>query len=296
MSAVALALAACASFTGALAAVFQSRGTKSVTAPASNGIVLLLSLVRSRIWLLGIAFAGVSGLFHALALDRGSLIEVESVMVTSLLFALALGIVVSRAPVSRRDWAGAAATILGLVAFLSFADPEDGDYSVPASRWIVVLAVLVVLVVLLVVVAHHSNRPNVRASVFATAAAVCLGTSAVLLKVLTATLHTHGPLVTLAAFLALLGLFELGALVFQQMAFRSGDLAAALAPFVGGNPMIAGAVGIVLFGERFHHGAGDLLGATAGIAIVVGGIAVLASSPLVAAGTGDEEGSRPAQV
>lgn len=296
MSAVALALAACASLAGALAAVFQSRGTKSVTTRASNAVTLLLSLVRSRVWLFGIAMAGVSGLFHALALKHGSLIEVESIMVTSLLFALGLGIVVSRAPVSRRDWFGAAATIVGLVVFLVAADPQDGDYSVPASRWAVAIAVLVALVVVLVMVARRSTRPNVRASVFATAAAVCLGTSAVLLKVITSVLGLDGELGALASYLALLGLFELGALAFQQMAFRAGDLAAALAPFVGGNPLLAGAIGIVLFGERFHHHLGDLLAAAGGIALVVGGILVLASSPLVAAGSGESSTATPDEV
>lgn len=287
MSAVALVLAACASFSGAVAAVFQSRGTKSVTNAATNGIALLLVLFRSRVWLFGAAMAGVSGLFHATALKRGPLIEVEAIMVTSLLFALGLGVLVSRAPVTRRDWAGAGATIVGLVVFLAFADPQDGDYSVPAAKWIAAVAVLVGIVAALLALAHRSTRPNARASLFATAAAVCLGTSAVLLKVITSALGSHGALGALAAYLVLLGAFELAALVLQQSAFRSGDLAAALAPFVGGNPMIAGAVGIVLFGERFHHHPADLLGASAGIALVVGGIMVLASSPLVAAGTGD---------
>ena len=288
MSALALALAACASFAGALAAVFQSRGARTVESSARNGFVLLLALLRSRIWLLGAAMAGVSGLFHALALKRGSLIEVEAIMVTSLLFALGLGIVISHAPVSRRDWAGAAATIIGLVTFLVLADPQDGDYAQPASKWAIAVITLLAIAAALAVLAHRTQRPNSRAALFATAAAVCLGTSAVLLKVITSTLGTHGPIADLIAFAALLGLFELGALVLQQMAFRAGNLAAALAPFVGGNPMIAGAVGIVLFGERFHHHLGDLLGSAVGIALVVGGIVVLASSPLVAAGSGVE--------
>jgi hypothetical protein len=42
-----------------------------------------------------------------------------------------------------------------------------------------------------------------------------------------------------------------------------------------------------VFSERFHRTIGDLLGASAGIALVVTGIVVLASSPLVAAGSGE---------
>lgn len=39
--------------------------------------------------------------------------------------------------------------------------------------------------------------------------------------------------------------------------------------------------------ERFHHSLGDLLGALAGIGLVVAGIAVLAASARVAAGSGE---------
>ncbi|CAB4660550.1 unannotated protein [freshwater metagenome] len=42
-----------------------------------------------------------------------------------------------------------------------------------------------------------------------------------------------------------------------------------------------------MFNERFHHSLGDLLGAIAGIGLVVAGIVVLAASPLVAAGSGE---------
>ncbi len=295
MSADALVLAACASLAGALAAVFQSRGAKSVAPARANGIGLLLALLRSRVWLLGVVIAGASGLFHALALRKGPLVAVEAIMVTSLLFALALGILVARAPVTARDWSGAAATILGLVSFLVFADPQDGDYSVPLVRWVVVLGTLLAITAMLVLVGRRATAPNTRASLFALAAAVCLGTAAVLLKVITSLLG-DGEIPALVGALALLGVFELGALVFQQIAFRAGSLAAALAPFVGGNPMIAGAVGIVLFGERFHTEVGDLLGALVGIALVVGGIGILASSPAVAAGSGEDASSSPPEV
>ena len=287
MSIIALVLATCASFTSALGSVFQSKGTKTVKSAATNGATLLLSLLRSRVWLFGAAMAGVSGLFHALALKRGPLIEVEAIMVTALLFALGLGTVISRSPVLRRDWIGAAAVIIGLVTFLGFADPQDGNYSIPASRWVVAIGVLAGATALLIMLARTVTSPNGRAALFATAAAVCLGTSAVLIKAITTVLGAHDAIGELLAYLVLLGLFELAALAIQQMAFRAGSLGAALAPFVGGNPMIAGAVGIVLFGERFHHHLGDLLGAALGIALVVGGIVVLAASPAVATGTGD---------
>lgn len=289
MSGLALLLALLAAISGAGAAVFQSRGARSVTPAPSNAIRLLLLLLRKPIWLLGAGLAGVSGLFHAVALSHGSLIEVESIMVTSLLFALALGIVVSDARVALRDWLGAVATIAGLVAFLLFADPQDGEYSVSVRTAVLGLGVYLGTMAIIVTLAMRSTRANVRAALFGTAAAVSLGSAAVLLKVIDSDLANHEPVITLLPVLAFLGLTELGALLLQQVAFRQGSLAAALAPFVGGNPLVAGAVGIVVFGERFHHAIGDLLGSLAGIGLVIAGIVVLAASPLVAAGSGEAD-------
>jgi drug/metabolite transporter (DMT)-like permease len=286
MSGTALAFAAMASLAGALAAVFQSRGARGLAPPPPNIVRLLLGLALRPIWLVGLAFAGVSGVLHAVALRHGSLIEVESIMVTSLLFALALGIVVSDARVSPRDWLGALATILGLVCFLGFADPQDGDYDVPVRTWIVAAVVLVGVISALVVAASRARSPNVRAALWGT-------TAAVFLKTIDVGLNHHDPVTAFIPVLLFLGLCEIGALTTQQLAFRAGDLAPALAPFVGGNPIVAGAVAIALFGERFHHAPADLLGACGGIALVVAGIVILASSPLVAAGTG--EARRPAR-
>jgi multidrug transporter EmrE-like cation transporter len=110
-----------------------------------------------------------------------------------------------------------------------------------------------------------------------------------MLKVIDTNLANHNQVLTFLPALAFLGVCELGALLLQQVAFRQGSLAAALAPFIGGNPLVAGAVGIVVFNERFHHSLGDLLGALAGIGLVVAGIVMLAASPLVAAGSGETD-------
>lgn len=289
MSATALFLALLASIAGAFAAVFQSRGARSVAPAPPNAIRLLLHLLRTPIWLLGAAFAGLSGIFHAIALSHGSLIEVESIMVTSLLFALGLGVIVGNARVAARDWLGAVATIAGLVTFLLFADPQDGDYVIPPGTAIIGLFVFIGIMAALITLARRSAAANMRAALFGTAAAVSLGSAAVMLKVIDSNLAEHNALLNFLPALAFLGLCEFGALLLQQVAFRQGNLAAALAPFVGGNPLVAGAVGIVVFGERFHHHLLDLLGSLAGIGLVVAGIVVLAASPLVAAGSGEAE-------
>lgn len=295
MSTTALLFALGAALSGAAAAVLQNRGANSVDRSTHSPIALLVTLVRVPLWIAGVAMAGVSGALHAFALHRGSIIEVEAIMVTSLLFALVLGATIGRARVTRRDWSGAVITVVGLAAFLGFADPQDGRTSVPTHTWIIGGIVIVTAIVGLILLARRARTPGHRAALFATAAATCLGTSAVLLKMLTILLADSdaGRIARVTVLLVALGLFELAALILQQVAFRSGPLASALGPFVGGNPLIAGAIGVVVLDERFHHHLGDLIGAAVGLALVIGGITVLASSDAVASGS---EGGAPRPV
>jgi uncharacterized membrane protein len=193
MSTTALVFAALAALTGAGAAVFQSRGSRELTPPPPNAVQMLIGLAHRPIWLVGLAFAGISGLLHMVALRHGSLVEVESVMVTSLLFALALGIVVSDARVSPRDWLGAMATIIGLVCFLGFADPQDGNYDVPLRTWIIGAIVFVAVVAALMIGARRATAPNARAALWGTTAAVFLGTAAVMLKMIDVGLEQQDP-------------------------------------------------------------------------------------------------------
>ena len=287
MSGPALFLALAAALALALAVVCQSRGVRNL-GPEVRGVVgIVRGLVGERIWLVGLVLAGASGLLHATALREGTLVEVEAIMVTSLLFALAFGSRLTKQRVSLRDWASAACVAGGLLAFLVFAEPHGDRYDVARSHWVVLGAVVVVVVGGLVTAASRSSRANLRAAAWGTAAAVLLGTAAVLLKLVAVRLDDGlGAALASPALYALLAC-ELAAIACQQLAFRSGDFAAAIAPFVGANPIVAGTIGIAMFDERFHRDPVDLVGAAIGLVLIAVGITSLATSPLVAAGSGE---------
>jgi len=142
------------------------------------------------------------------------------------------------------------------------------------------------VVALLAVVARRTTHANVPAAAWGTAAGVLLGTSAVLLKYVSTLFGDGlGAIVTSPALWALAGA-ELVAIVCQQLAFRSG-IAAALAPIVGGNPLVAGLIGVILYQERFHRTPTDLAIAGTGLALIGIGITVLTTSPMVAVGSGE---------
>jgi len=80
----------------------------------------------------------VVGLAHVGALREGPILEVEAVLVTSLLFTLAVGARISRQSVSRRDWGAAALVVVGLVLFLGAGDPHGDVPVVTVRTWVTV--------------------------------------------------------------------------------------------------------------------------------------------------------------
>lgn len=289
MSLTAFLFGLCAALAISLGAVLQSRAARQLENPPTHPLSLLLRLIRVPLWLLGAAFAGLSGLFHVVALRDGSLIEVESILVTSLLFALVFGVYLSKSPVTARDWFGATLTVFGLIFFLGFAEPADGDYTVPLLGWIITGVVIAAVIGGLLALLRKTTSPNPRAALLGTIAALFLGTAAIMLKLITELLRNDEGWMALVAALVVLGICELGAIATQQLAFRAGDLAPALGPFIGANPLFAGLIGIVVFEERFHTDPVNLIGGIFGIAMMVAGIFYLANSPLVAVGSGEVE-------
>lgn len=287
MSLAASLLALIAALAAAGGVVLQSRSVRSVR-DTDIGIVGLLGLlVRMPLWWCGVALTGpVVAVFHTSALHEGTLIEVEAVMVSSLLFALAFGALLTHQSVSRRDWWSAVMVVVGLALFLGSADPHGDDYAVPLGEWIVVGIAVAGAVALLAMLARRATSPNVRAAAWGTAAGVLLGTSAVLLKYVSTLFGDGIGAVLSSPALWALAVAELIALVCQQLAFRSG-FAAALAPIVGGNPLVAGLIGVIVYQERFHRTPTDLAIAGTGIALIAVGIVMLTTSPMVAVGSGE---------
>ena len=91
VSALAVALAVLAAALFAVAAAVQQRSAAAVADDRGRGPKLVLTLVRQPLWWVG-TLADVGGYAaQAAALGLGSLLLVQPLLVTSLLFALPLG-------------------------------------------------------------------------------------------------------------------------------------------------------------------------------------------------------------
>ncbi len=276
-------LALLAALATAVSSVLQAKAAAEAPASLSLRVGLLLHLLRRPVWLLGIGVAVVGYGFHALALDAGTLVEVEPILTTSLLFALPLGVRLSDQRVGTREWGGASAMIVGLTVYLVLADPHGGGYQPSSLEWILAFVVLGAIVATFVAFGLRSTRPAARAALYGSAAGLLFASNAALTKTATTVLDDHGLDAVATSWVpwAIVGTGAL-ALLLGQSAFQAGPLAPALTPFIGLNPLAAGIIGVVLFGEQVHEAPADAIGATAGVVVALAGIVTLARSPVVA--------------
>lgn len=261
--------------------VLQQREAATRPKDESLSVLLIVDLARQPLWLAGMAVAVLSYAFQALALAFGPLAVVQPLIITELIFAVPVSARLQHATLGLREWVGVLAVSGGLAVAIVAADPRGGDPLPGVSHWLYVLPAAAVLSVLAVVVGRLTTG-TARAALFALAAAVTLGTQAALLQSTTEVFRGgvwHG-LSSWEPYV--MAVFAIGGLLLVQSAYQAGPLAASLPIIDAIEPTVAVVIAVAVFGEHIRTGA--LTGALSllGIVLVLLGIAILDTSPLVA--------------
>jgi drug/metabolite transporter (DMT)-like permease len=251
---VADALAIVAAFLFALAAVLQQKGAVKDGAGGMS-VGFFLNLLRSPPWLLGSTALLCGYAVQGAALDRGRLVIIQPLLVSTIVFALPLGVVLTHQVVTRRDWAAAAGVVAALATFIVVGDPAAGVDDAPDWQWAVSSAVVIALAAV-VLLAGRRDRPPRRAAALGTAAGLLFGMSASLAKPVVEELD-EGLSVALGDWRAwaLVGM-GVAAFLIQQGAHATGQLAPAVATTSLANPVGASILGIVILEERLAGGIG----------------------------------------
>lgn len=216
-----------------------------------------------------------------LALRRGSLVLVQTLLVAGLLFALPLGAALQHRRLTARDWAGTVAVVAGLGLFVTVGRPRAGRGNASLAGWTVVLGVGCLVVGALIATAPRPPGTG-RAVRLGGACGVLFGLDAALAKA-SGHLLDRGVAHALGGWepyaLAALGAFGF---LLAQSAFQAGPLAASLPLITAADPVTAALIGVLAFHERVAGGAAAVGGQMVAVAAIVTGIWALARSPLVA--------------
>ena len=234
----------------------------------------LVRLVRQRMWLLGTVALLVGYLFQAAALDRGRLAVIQPLLVTTIVFALPLGWLLTNQHVGRREVGGAAVIVLGLAMFALYGDPAGGKENAPNDEWAVAIVALGAVCGALLVLGRGGTPTRV-AAVYGTVAGILFGLSAALTKPTLELLH-DGVGVMLSNWqcyaLAVAGVLGF---VLQQVSLGTGRLAPSVATVSVANPVVGVLLGILLFDERLSRPAWHVVVAVIGLGLALGGAVLI---------------------
>ena len=245
-----LALISAACF--ALAAALQQLGQFRLAAEGRRveGVGGLLALIAVPVWLLGtlVLFGGYGT--QGAALDRGRLVVIQPLLVTTIVWALPFGHWLTHQTVVRRQIVGAAVVVLGLSLFVLVGDPDQGTDNASTRSFVIAMLAVTLVVAALLIWLRGRTAPALRAAVLGVCAGLFFGLSATFTKPVLNDLHVSiGEAAGDWRTWALLG-FGFIAFVIQQLSLATGQLAPAMATVSVSNPAISVLLGIALFEER----------------------------------------------
>ncbi|MCW2587727.1 MAG: hypothetical protein JWQ86_154 [Mycobacterium sp.] len=238
----------------AIGIVVRQRATMDV--PAEDGVsaAMFTTLLRRPMWWAGTGAAVLGYAFQALALVKGSLILVQPILVSALLFTLPLSARLAGRRVTRSEWLWAGLLTLGLAVFVLLArpGPRDSPASLPVST---IVAIGCGVVILGCVVAAVRIGGWQRAALLAVAVGVLFGVVAVTTKIVVHVAADRGPLALLATpapyALIVLGII---ATLLQQSAFHAGALQMTVPTMLVLEPVVAVLLGAIVLGEQLDAG------------------------------------------
>jgi drug/metabolite transporter (DMT)-like permease len=272
---IAVLLALGAAFFIAIGDVIHQRSAHEVSDEPVSHFELFMRLLRDGQWWLGSLVAAVGFALQAAALGFGSVLLVQAVLVTSLLFALPINARLSHRRVTRWQWTWAALLAVAVAVIVTVGNPTAGHSRASLETWTAVIVVLGPALVLCVVGARIWSGP-VSAVLLALVSGALWGLFTVLTKGVVDRLDDGLWALLRTPELYVWVLVAIAATAWQQASFRAGALTASLPTMTVAEPVVGSVLGIVVLGEALRPGDAGWLTLSVAVAVMVVATAALA--------------------
>jgi drug/metabolite transporter (DMT)-like permease len=272
---IAALLALGAAFFIAIGDVIHQRSAHEVTDEPVSHTELFMRLLRDGQWWLGSGVAAAGFALQAAALGLGSVLLVQAMLVTSLLFALPINARLSHRPVTRWEWTWAALLAAAVAVIVTVGNPTAGHSRASLETWTAVIAVLGPALVLCVVGARIWSGP-ISAVLLALVSGALWGVFAVLTKGVVDRLDDGLWALLRTPELYVWALVGIAGTAWQQSSFRAGALTASLPTMTVTEPVVGSVLGIVVLGETLRPGDAGWLTLVVAVTVMVVATAALA--------------------
>jgi drug/metabolite transporter (DMT)-like permease len=267
----------------AIGDVMHQRQAQAVTEEHLSHVAVFLRLLRDRQWWLGSMVAAVGFALQAAALGLGSVLLVQALLVTSLLFALPINARLSHRRVTRWEWTWAALLAAAVAVIVSVGNPTAGHSRASFETWTAVIVVLGPALVLCVIGANVWKGP-ISAVLLAVVSGALWGIFAVLTKGVVDRLDDGIVELLRTPELYVWMLVAVAGTAWQQFSFRAGTLTASLPTMTVTEPLVASVLGVVVLGETLRPGDAGWFTLVVAVAAMVVATAALARGEAVNAG------------
>lgn len=242
--AVVVALAAAGCF--AVSTALQHQGAAGTPA----GRRWWRRLARRPGWVAGVCTGGVGFLLHAVALHLGTLVVVQALLVSGVVFALPVRAALERRAPGRLTMLWAVVTAAGLALFLVAVAPSPGVQRPDGGRGVLYVCVAAAVAAVATYGGTRVLSRRVRGLLWGSAAGILFGLTAGTVKMATAT-ATSGGIGGIAGTWPPYALLVLGVsgLAVTQCAYRSAPLPVSMPLLNVLSPLVGIGFGAYVFGE-----------------------------------------------
>ena len=284
-------IALVAAFFFAVAATLQQKGALGMGEVSLGSPSSLLNLAKQTWWLLGTVALLTGYAFQAVALGNGRLAVVQPLLVTTIVFALPLGYLLTNQVIHRREVMGAAVVVVGLAGFTVIGEAAEGNDNAPAREWAIAVAVFGSIALVLLVMGGRGSASR-KAALYGACAGVLYGLSASLCKPTVEIFDDNGLAAIFESWefyaFAIAGIV---AFVVQQVSLSTGNLAASVATVSVCNPLVSIVIGTLLLDERLAEPTWHKIVAYCALGVALAGAALISMST---EGTKEAKGKAPA--
>ncbi|WP_406814745.1 DMT family transporter [Mycobacterium sp. M23085] len=259
----------------AMGDVLQQRAAHCIADRLTGHVGLFSSLLRNQRWWWGAMLLVASIALQAAALGEGSVLLVQALLMSSVLFALPINAWFSHRTVAGREWLWAALLTAAVIVVVSVGNPQAGHSGASLRTWAAVAVVLGPVLATCLVVGRVRGGA-VAAALFAFVSGSLWGVFAVLTKEVVARLGEGVGAVVRTPELYACVLVALGGVVWSQSAFREGPLTASMPTLQMSQPVVAAALGVVVLGETLDTGRAGMIALVMAAVVMTAAIVKLA--------------------
>ena len=274
---IAALLAVAAALMIGIGDVLEQRSAQQVTDKPVGTVALFRRLLRDRRWWTGSLVAAAGFGLQAAALGLGSVVLVQALSVTSLLFALVISATVNHRRITRWQGIWAALLVAAVAVVVTVGNPQAGNPRGSLQTWGIVAAVMGPGLILCVIGSRKFSG-SVSALLLGVMSGSLWGLFTVLTKGVVDQLGHGIPALLRMPEVYIWAALGIAATAWEQSAFRAGPLTASLPAVTVAEPIVGSVLGVTVLGETLRTNNVGVVALSVSVAVMIAATVALAHS------------------